>query len=402
MPDESLWALTERYRGRFDAPPLSYGTVRDYADSAEALPRLATLGQSTARTIDMKNLQRCWALKAILGGVEPGSRVVEIGAGEPLVAGTLARMGYDVTVVDPYDGSGNGPIEYRSFVRAYPGVRFVRGTFPPAEPIAGPVRCVYSISVLEHVPVEQVGPLVEAGQDLVAPHGGCSIHAVDHALAGWGADEYAEKLTYCLRLLLLDHVEDLPLGAQPKLLRLVAEGVYVPLGGREQRADSRFLTIGGEDLPERVRRGAFRDDLFYRLEVLAFRVPPLRERPEDLPGLLERLLADLAERFERPGAALTDRAREWMLRHPWPGNLRQLRNVLERELILAGETGGAARLDPAPPAGAGAPPRPLVAVEAEEIRRALAYTRGHQGRAAELLGISRKALWEKRKRYGLP
>jgi len=202
--------------------------------------------------------------------------------------------------------------------------------------------------------------------------------------------------------LLLDHVEDLPLGAQPKLLRLVAEGVYAPLGGREQRADSRFLTIGGEDLPERVRRGAFRDDLFYRLEVLAFRVPPLRERPEDLPGLLERLLADLAERFERPGAALTDRAREWMLRHPWPGNLRQLRNVLERELILAGETGGAARLDPAPPAGAGAPPRPLAAVEAEEIRRALAYTRGHQGRAAELLGISRKALWEKRKRYGLP
>ena len=197
-------------------------------------------------------------------------------------------------------------------------------------------------------------------------------------------------------------MEELPLGAQPKLLRLVAEGVYAPLGGRERRTDARFLTLGAEDLPERVKRGAFREDLFYRLEVLAFRVPPLRERPEDLPGLLDRLLADLAERFGRGGAELTDRAREWMVRHPWPGNLRQLKNVLERELVLAPPADAPAVLDPVPPAGAGAPPRPLAEMEAEEIRRALAYTRGHQGRAAELLGMSRKALWEKRKRYGLP
>ena len=213
-------------------------------------------------------------------------------------------------------------------------------------------------------------------------------------------------------------MEELPLGAQPKLLRLVSEGVYAPLGGRERRADARFLTIGAEDLRERVRRGAFREDLFYRLEVLAFRVPPLRERPEDLPGLIDRLLADLAERFGRAEAELSERAREWMVRYPWPGNLRQLKNLVERELILTsqGTSPGAADgapgqgqaqegplvLDPAPPAGAGAPPRPLAEMEAEEIRRALAYTRGHQGRAAELLGISRKALWEKRKRYGLP
>lgn len=199
--------------------------------------------------------------------------------------------------------------------------------------------------------------------------------------------------------LVLDHVEELPLAVQPKLLRLVAEEVYAPLGGQERRSDARFLSIGSEDLTGRVRRGAFREDLFYRLEVLAFRLPPLRERPEDLPGLLDRLLADLRERFGRPDAVLAGRAREWMLRHPWPGNLRQLKNVLERALILSSPGD---LLDPDPPAGGEAAPRSLEEVEAEEIRRALAYTRGHQGEAARLLGISRKALWAKRKRSGIP
>jgi transcriptional regulator of acetoin/glycerol metabolism len=88
-----------------------------------------------------------------------------------------------------------------------------------------------------------------------------------------------------------------------------------------------------------------------------------------------------------------------MADYSWPGNLRQLRNVLERALILSADD----ELDPAPPSDAEEPrPRPLVEVERAEILRALAYTRGHQGRAAELLGISRKGLWEKRRRHGLP
>jgi DNA-binding NtrC family response regulator len=208
--------------------------------------------------------------------------------------------------------------------------------------------------------------------------------------------------------LLFDHVEELPLAVQPKLLRLVAEGSYAPLGDRERRSDVRFLSVGSEDLPERVRRGAFREDLYYRLEVLAFRVPPLRERPEDLPGLVAALLEDLGERFGRSGATLSERARDWILRHPWPGNLRQLKNTLERALVLAPEAAGAAGaargpvLDPEPPAGGDRPPRPLAEVEADEIRRALAHTRGHQGEAARLLGISRKALWAKRRRQGIP
>ena len=199
--------------------------------------------------------------------------------------------------------------------------------------------------------------------------------------------------------LVLDHVEELPLAVQAKLLRLLAEQRFAPLGGRERRADVRFISLGAENLAERTRHGAFRQDLFYRLEVLAFRLPPLRERLQDLPRICDHLLNDLCWRFERPRARLSDRAEAWMHRYSWPGNLRQVRNVLERALILT----TADVLDPDPPEDAGEPrPRTLVEVEQSEIVRALAYTRGHQGRAAELLGISRKALWEKRRRHGIP
>ncbi|MEE8522717.1 MAG: sigma-54 dependent transcriptional regulator [Thermoanaerobaculia bacterium] len=199
--------------------------------------------------------------------------------------------------------------------------------------------------------------------------------------------------------LVLDHVEELPLAVQPTLLRLLAEKCFAPLGGKERRADVRFIAIGPEDLGERIRRGAFRQDLFYRLEVLAFRLPPLRQRARDLPAICEHFLDDLCRRFERPPVGLGEKALHWMQRYSWPGNLRQVRNVLERALILS----PAGELDPEPPSDAAEPrPRTLAEVERAEILRALAYTRGHQGKAAEVLGISRKALWEKRRRFGIP
>ena len=119
-------------------------------------------------------------------------------------------------------------------------------------------------------------------------------------------------------------------------------------GGRS--ADVRFVAIGSEDLPRRVARETFRPDLFYRLEVLAFRLPPAARAPRGPPAVLDHLLADLAERFGRRGLALAPRARAWMLEHPWPGNLRQLRNMLERGLILrargpARRSAAAGRLD---------------------------------------------------------
>ena len=198
--------------------------------------------------------------------------------------------------------------------------------------------------------------------------------------------------------LVLDHVEELPLAVQPKLLRLVAERRYAPLAGDERAADVRFVALGPPDLLRRVERGAFREDLYYRLEVIAFRLPPLRERRGELDAVCRALLFDLGERFGRR-PELSDEARGWMADYPWPGNLTQLRNLLERELVLADDD----LLSPEPPAGLpGAGPRTLREVEIDHILRTLAHTRGHQGRAAELLGISRKALWEKRKRYGIP
>lgn len=215
--------------------------------------------------------------------------------------------------------------------------------------------------------------------------------------AGGGAAGWVERSES--GTLVLDRIEELPLAIQPKLLRLLSERTYTPLGGAERRTTARFVAIGPEDLGRRVDAGAFRRDLFYRLEVFSFRLPPLRERRTDLPAIAAGLLRDLGARFERPDVRLSEPAVRWMTAHPWPGNLRQLRNVLERAL-LATPVGRV--LDPEPEAGGASTPRSLAEVEAEEIRRALAHTRGHQGRAAELLGISRKALWEKRKRHGIP
>ncbi len=198
--------------------------------------------------------------------------------------------------------------------------------------------------------------------------------------------------------LILDHVEEIPLGVQPKLLRLLAEGKYAPLGGTEIEADVRFVAIGSADLPERVERGTFREDLYYRLEVVTFFLPPLRDRREDLPTLIDFFVADLTERLGRPGLELSDRARDWMCEHSWPGNLRELRNVLERAVVMA--TGG--QLDPVARSTAEVKPQTIAEVERDEIVKALAYTRGHQGKAAKLLAISRKTLWDKRKRYDIP
>jgi hypothetical protein len=186
--DGALWPIAERYANSFPLPPISYGTVGDFADSADHITGLA------GASFDMKDLQRCWAIKAILGNVERGSRILEIGAGEPLVAGMLSRLGYEVTVVDDYMGGGNGPREFKRFQAAYPDVHFVRELFPPNEDVGDDFGAVFSISVLEHVPLEHVSHVVEAGHALVQKRGGCSIHAVDHVLAGWGADEHREKL----------------------------------------------------------------------------------------------------------------------------------------------------------------------------------------------------------------
>src|SRR5947207_2430214 len=123
---------------------------RTSADSSGTgrMPSLATASR------DLKDLQRPWAVKAILGSVPRGSRLLEIGAGEPVVAELLARLGYDVTVVDPYDGRDRGPADVDAIRAAAPHVRVIQGVFPGDLPDNESFDCIYSISVLEHLPTQ--------------------------------------------------------------------------------------------------------------------------------------------------------------------------------------------------------------------------------------------------------
>jgi hypothetical protein len=188
IKDAALKTVVDRYQDSFPLPPASYGTVQDFADSVDNMPGLA------GANFDMKDLQRCWMLKAILGNVPIGGKLLEIGAGEPLVAGALSRIGYDVTVVDAYDGSGNGPKEFETFRTAYPDLTFVREHFPPQTPLGDDYAAIYSISVLEHVPLDVIDSVMSRSEEMLAKQQGVSIHAVDHVLAGWGAEEHLEKL----------------------------------------------------------------------------------------------------------------------------------------------------------------------------------------------------------------
>jgi DNA-binding NtrC family response regulator len=195
----------------------------------------------------------------------------------------------------------------------------------------------------------------------------------------------------------LDHVDDIPRRAQPKLLRVLSEKRLSPIGLDEVKVDVRFIAIGSTDLTQRVEQGHFRRDLFHRLEVLTLRIPTVWEQEDEIQDIVEVLLEDTRGRLGRPELRLAASALEWMREYRWPGNLREIRNVLERAAVLS-ESG---ILNPAP-ATLHDQPRTLVELEREEILKALAYTKGHQGKAAALLGVSRKALWQKRRRLGLP
>jgi hypothetical protein len=195
----TLPSLVARYANRAAYPALSYATVRDFCDSVDHLPSLAT------HQNDLKDAQRPWAVKAILNCLSPGSKLVEIGSGEPIAAAALVLLGYDVTICDPFDGSGNGPIEYETYRTAYPGVKFVRSLFTPelARTLPGPFDGVFSISVLEHVLGEHLTSAFEAAAIALRP-GGYSIHAVDHVLQGndeaWHAGQVLRILQHQNRL----------------------------------------------------------------------------------------------------------------------------------------------------------------------------------------------------------
>lgn len=210
--------------------------------------------------------------------------------------------------------------------------------------------------------------------------------------------------------LFLDEAGDMPLTLQAKLLRALQEQEIEPLGSnRVQKVDVRVIAATSRDLKAMVAEGRFREDLYYRLNVLPIRLPALRERLADLPALAEHLLESIAARSGMPQRELSADALQVLATHAWPGNFRELRNVLEQAAMLTDHH----RLDAedfasilpgtAPRAMAVSPPpdelRPLPQLIAELERRtiqtALAAAKGNKVQAARLLGISRATLYEK-------
>jgi len=225
----------------------------------------------------------------------------------------------------------------------------------------------------------------------------------------WGKVKAADGGT-----LFLDEIGDLPLEIQPKLLRLLQEREYERLGETVTRpADVRVVAATNRDLKKRVAEGAFREDLYYRLNVITVEMPPLRARPRDILRFAEHYVRHCAAQFGRAVEGLSPEAAENIRRYPWPGNLRELRNTIERAVILApGKTIEAGDLpvemrmpDAATGVVAGAPLQAgalvtLQTLEDQHIRRVLEVT-ASMSEAAEILGIDQATLYRKRKRMGL-
>ncbi len=211
--------------------------------------------------------------------------------------------------------------------------------------------------------------------------------------------------------LFLDEVADLPLHMQVKLLRLIQEKTVRPIGeARELPVDVRILSATHRKLADLVAEGKFREDLFYRVNVIELRVPPLRERGEDVALLAESILGRLTRRMKIEAPSLTSEALDALRNYPFPGNVRELENILERAMTLS--AGGTIGLDdiqlrttPAtaagPATGSGALGDQLDDIEREAIVKALEQTRYNKTAAAKLLGMSFRALRYRVKKLGL-
>ncbi len=225
-----------------------------------------------------------------------------------------------------------------------------------------------------------------------------------------GLFELADKGT-----LFLDEVGEMPLSLQVKLLRVLQDGNFFRLGGTEQKkVDVRIVAATNLELKKRILEGKFREDLYYRLNVVSLVVPPLRERGEDISLLADYFLEQAKEHYRRKGVSFSPEARLAIEAYSWPGNVRELRNSIERTVvILDGDLIQPKDLGLAEPASLSAPsalasePLPiqeelrfpmgttLHEIELEVIRKTLAFTGGDKAKAAEILGINQRTIYRK-------
>ena len=214
----------------------------------------------------------------------------------------------------------------------------------------------------------------------------------------------------------LDEIGDMSLKTQAKVLRVLQEQVMEAVGGSTRiRVDARVLAATNKDLPAEIRAGRFREDLYFRLNVVPISVPPLRDRQEDIPLLADHFMAMLAKEYGRRPKTFEPEAMTALQQYSWPGNVRELRNLVERLMIMVPGDRVAARdisfleassLAPADPSA-----RPTVAIgplhdardqfERDYILRALAVQQGNISRTAEMLGIERSNLYRKMRGFGI-
>jgi len=222
-------------------------------------------------------------------------------------------------------------------------------------------------------------------------------------------------------VLFLDEVGEMSLPAQAKFLRVLQEREFLRVGGtRVLRTDARIIAASNRDLQKAIGLGQFREDLYYRLNVFAIRLPPLRERRDDVLPLTEAFVHEIGQSIGRPPAGVSREARQALLNYHWPGNVRELRNMLERAAILC--EGGliaaehlafgspAIRADVGSPAATAAPPATppvahmpgdLKSVERTMIENALKKARFNKSEAAKALGLTRAQLYVRLRKYGL-
>ena len=208
-------------------------------------------------------------------------------------------------------------------------------------------------------------------------------------------------------IVFLDEIGDMDPAIQPKLLKALEEKTFRRLGDvRDRHVDIRLIASTNLDLEQMVRAKKFRDDLYYRISTLTLRIPPLRERPEDIPVLARNILASVSMRMGRPIARLAPDAEALLARYPWPGNIRELENVLERAMILVkGDTLDAAGLGldavPQPPPREDGRLLTMKEMERQHVERVLARTGGNVTEAAAILGMARRTLYDRMKSLGL-
>ena len=211
----------------------------------------------------------------------------------------------------------------------------------------------------------------------------------------------------------LDEIGDLELNSQVKLLRVLQEKTFEVLGSsKTKRVDVRVVSATNKDLDKMVAEGTFREDLFYRINLIKLEIPPLRERPSDIPLLVDYFIGNLRQMYDRPELMVLAEAKEWLSHQPFPGNIRQLKNLVERAVLVApndvlGVPAFKDHMD-RPAAASNTLQVPNVGsvsleeMEVQMITRALQYHNNKVAKAARSLGLTRSALYRRLSKYNIP